>query len=361
MSPRLRAVLESVPTYTPGPPVASPRGETFRLAANESPTGPVPSVAAAIAASASQAHRYPDYAATDLVDAIAARLGVPAAWVAVGCGSSGVIASLISAVAEPDAEVVYAWRSFEAYPTMTRLAGMRPVPVPLRDERHDLPAMAAAVTSQTRAVIVCNPNNPTGTVVHRAELEAFLDDLPADVLVLLDEAYVEYVHDPWSPDGVELLPDHPSMAVVRTFSKAHGLAGLRVGYAVAHEPVARAARTTRLPFGVNAVAQAAAVASLRATRELQARVEATVKEAARVRGGLRDLGWDVPETEANFVWLRLGAGTAPFTETCATSGVALRAFPGEGVRVTIGDRRSNDVFLAAARAHATRARTRRRA
>lgn len=350
--PRLRPVVESLPTYRPGPAVVSPSGETFPLGANESPDGPLPSVAAAIAAAATQANRYPDYACTELAGAIAGHLGVETGQVAVGCGSVGVIGNLLSAVAEPGGEVVHAWRSFEAYPTLTRLAGMTPVPVPLRAERHDLAAMAAAVTDATRAVLVCSPNNPTGTVVHRAELESFLDDLPPRVLVLLDEAYVEYVRDRESPDGLELLAGRPSLAVVRTFSKAHGLAGLRVGYTVAGHRVAAAARTTGLSFAVNRIAQAAAVASLRAGEELGARVEATVKETARVRAALLDEGRVVPESEANFVWLRLGEDTASFAAACAAAGVAVRAFPGEGVRVSIGDKRANDAFLAAAREHA---------
>jgi histidinol-phosphate aminotransferase len=351
MNPSLRPVVESLPTFKPGPPVVSPSGETFPLGANESPDGPLPSVAAAIAAAAADANRYPDYTSAELVGAIAEHLGVAAAQVAVGCGSVGVIANLLAAVAEPGGEVVHAWRSFEAYPTLTKLAGMTPVPVPLRDERHDLAAMAAAVTPRTRAVIVCNPNNPTGTAVGRAELESFLDGLPPEVLVLLDEAYVEYVRDRGSPNGVELLAGRPSLAVVRTFSKAHGLAGLRVGYVVADHRVAAAARTAGLSFGVNKIAQAAAVASLRAYEELSARVEVTVKEADRVRTALLDQGRLVPETEANFVWLRLGDDTSAFAATCAAAGVAVRAFPGEGVRVSIGDSRANDAFLAAAEEH----------
>ncbi|WP_425434404.1 histidinol-phosphate transaminase [Lentzea fradiae] len=344
----MRPVVESLVTFQPGPPVVSPSGETFPLAANESPYGPLPSVAAAISRAAAQAHRYPDYTSGELVGVLATTLGVPPAQVAAGCGSCGVIADLLSAVEEPGGEVVFAWRSFESYPKMIKLAGMTPVPVPLLDGRHDLAAMAAAVTPRTRAVIVCNPNNPTGSVVRRAELESFLDSLPPDVLVLLDEAYVDYVRDPEVPDGLDLLPGRPSLAVVRTFSKAHGLAGLRVGYAVAGERLAKAARTASLSFGVSGIAQQAAVASLLAADELAARVETTVKESARVRAALLDLRLPVPESEANFLWLPLGDESAAFAATCAAAGVAVRAFPGEGVRVTIGTERENDEFLAAA-------------
>ena len=184
--------------------------------------------------------------------------------------------------------------------------------VPLRDEAHDLAAMADAITDRTRLIFVCNPNNPTGTVVHRAELEEFLGRVPGDCLVVLDEAYAEYVRDAGVPDGMTLYRDRPNVAVLRTFSKAYGLAGLRVGFMIAHEPVAAAIRKTMLTFTVNALAQAAAIASLEAEPELLERVEAVVAERDRVAGELLAQGWAVPPTEANFVWLRLGADTEDF-------------------------------------------------
>ena len=178
--------------------------------------------------------------------------------------------------------------------------------MPLTDERHDLEAMAAAITGATRLIFVCTPNNPTGTVVTTAELTRFLDRVPDDCLVVLDEAYSEYVRDPDVPNGIDLYADRPNVAVLRTFSKAYGLAGLRVGYMVGNEAIAAAARKTMLTFSVNALAQAAAVASLAAEPELLDRVDMVVAERDRVRDGLIEMGWTVPATEANFVWIRLG-------------------------------------------------------
>ncbi len=303
----------------------------------------------AIIEAAQSVNQYPDNGALALIEAIAERFGVPQQHVAVGCGSVGVTQQLLEAVGEPGAEVMYAWRSFEAYPTLADLAAAESVRIPLRDETHDLAAMAAAITPRTRLIFVCNPNNPTGTVVRGAELEAFLDLVPADCLVVLDEAYHEYIRDEAVPDGVTLYRDRPNVAVLRTFSKAYGLAGLRTGFMIAHEPVAAAARATMLPFTVNRIAQAAAIASLAAEAELLERVELTVKERSRVREALITDGWAVPPTEANFVWLRLGEHTVAFAAACEAVGIAVRPFAGEGARVSIGDAEANDAFLAVAR------------
>jgi histidinol-phosphate aminotransferase len=353
-SPRFRRILDQFAPYRPGRRVAAPDGRSFKLSSNESPFGPLPSVAGVIADALASVNRYPDNGAQELTEAIARRFGVPAGHVAVGCGSVGVTQQLLEAAAEPGAEVMYAWRSFEAYPLLVRLAGADEMQVPLAGERHDLAAMAAAITRRTRVVFVCNPNNPTGTVVHRAELAEFLDRVPADCLVVLDEAYTEYVRDPGVPDGIDLYRDRPNLAVLRTFSKAYGLAGLRVGFLVGHEPVAGAIRKTMLPFSVNAVAQAAAVASLAAEAELLERVEQVVKERGRVREQLLAQGWQVPPTEANFVWLRLDADTQDFAAACERAGVSIRPFGDEGARISIGDAEANDAFLAVAAAYPRR-------
>ncbi|QXJ22847.1 histidinol-phosphate transaminase [Actinomadura graeca] len=349
-TPRFRSVLDRFVAYKPGKVVVSPEGRSFKLSSNESPHGPLPSVLDAIGEAARDVNRYPDNNATALTEAIASHCGVPADHVTVGCGSVGVSQMLLEAVAEPGAEIVYAWRSFEAYPLLVALSGATSVQVPLRDETHDLAAMADAITPHTRLVFVCNPNNPTGTIVRRAEIEAFLDRVPEDCLVVLDEAYREYVRDDEVPDGLTLYGDRPNLAILRTFSKAYGLAGLRIGYLVGHPVVAAAVRKAFLPFCVNSVAQVAGVASLAATDELLARVEGTVKERDRVRRGLVEDGWTVPPTEANFVWLRLGDRTTEFSEACAAQGVSVRPFAGEGARVSIGSPEENDAFLAVARA-----------
>jgi histidinol-phosphate aminotransferase len=353
-SPRFRSILDQFIPYKPGGRVERPDGRAFKLSSNESPYGPLPSVVQVITEASADVNRYPDNGAVALTEAIARRYGIPPAHIAVGCGSVGVTQQLLQAVAEPGGEVLYAWRSFEAYPRLVQLAGAAELLVPLEDETHHLPAMAAAITPRTRVIFVCNPNNPTGTVVHRAELEDFLDRVPPDCLVVLDEAYAEYVRDPDVPDGLELYRDRPNLAVLRTFSKAYGLAGLRVGFLVGQEPVAEAARKTLLPFAVNTIAQAAAIASLAAEPELLARVDQVVKERARVRDELLAQGWSVPPTEANFVWLRLNEDTEDFAASCARDGIGIRPFAGEGARVSVGDEEDNEAFLAAARAYPRR-------
>jgi histidinol-phosphate aminotransferase len=192
---------------------------------------------------------------------------------------------------------------------------------------------------------VCNPNNPTGVAISEAELVRFLDRVPSDVLVVIDEAYREFVRDDSIPDGVDLYRDRPNVAVLRTFSKAYGLAGLRVGFAIAHEPVAQALRATAVPFGVNTLAQVAAIESLRAEEELLIRCEALVQERTRVTKALREQGWTVPESQANFIWLRLGEQTPAFAKEAEAAGIVVRPFGNEGARITIGEVEANDILL----------------
>jgi histidinol-phosphate aminotransferase len=351
-SPRFRQVLDQFSGYKPGKSPSAGAARSFKLSANESPYEPLPSVRAIMADAAATIHRYPDNGAATLTEAIAGRFGVPAEHVAVGCGSVGVAQQLLEAVGEPGAEILFAWRSFEAYPYLTELAGAKQVRVPLAaGYRHDLPAMAAAITGQTRMIFVCNPNNPTGTVVREAELTEFLDRVPGDCLVVLDEAYVQYIRDREVPDGIELYRDRPNVAVLRTFSKAYGLAGLRVGFLIGHEPVVQAVRKTMLTFAVNSLAQVAAVASLAAESELLERVEQVVKERDRVRQELLGQGWTVPVSEANFVWLPIAGHADDFAASCDRAGVSVRPFQPDGVRVTIADPEANDAFLAVARSY----------
>ena len=352
LGPRLRSALSAVPAYSPGRAAAVREGVvSYKASSNENPYPPLPGVVEVLVSAATRANRYPDMAVTELTRAIARRYDVPESHVATGTGSVGVCQQVVQAVAGPGDEVLYAWRSFEAYPIIVAVSGASGVQVPLDGaDTHDLGAMAARLSDRTRAVFVCNPNNPTGTAVHRAELESFLDRVPRDCLVVIDEAYREFVRDPDVPDGVELYRDRPHVMVLRTFSKAYGLAGLRVGFAIAHEPVAAALRKTALPFGVSTMAQEAAVASLAAEPELLERVEALVGERSRVWQGLREQGWDVPVSEANFVWLRLGADTPAFAASCEEAGVSVRPYGAEGARVTIAEPAANDVFLRVAAA-----------
>ncbi|MEU6937324.1 histidinol-phosphate transaminase [Streptomyces rubiginosohelvolus] len=350
-SPKLRAELDGVPAYVPGKPAAAGGPVAYKLSSNENPYPPLPGVLESALAAAGNFNRYPDMACTGLMNELAGRFGVPLSHLATGTGSVGVAQQLLQATSGPGDEVIYAWRSFEAYPIITQVSGATSVKVPLTEgDVHDLDAMAEAITDRTRLIFVCNPNNPTGTVVRRAELERFLDRVPSDVLVVLDEAYKEFIRDADVPDGIEIYRDRPNVAVLRTFSKAYGLAGLRVGFAVAHEPVAAALRKTAVPFGVSQLAQDAAVASLRAEDELLGRVGSLVAERARVSAELARQGWTVPESHANFVWLRLGERTLDFAGACERAGVVVRPFAGEGVRGTIGETEGNDLFLKAAEA-----------
>ncbi len=353
---RLRAALDAVPAYAPGRPAsARPGVSTFKISSNENPYPPLPGILDVVREAAGSMNRYPDMAVTALTDALANRLGVPASHIATGPGSVGVLGQVIAAVCDPGDEVVYAWRSFEAYPILTSLAAASPVQVPLTaDGRHDLDAMAAAVTDRTRVVLVCTPNNPTGPAVVAAELERFLDAVPRDVLVVLDEAYLEFVTADDAPDCLALQQRRDNVVVLRTFSKAYGLAGLRVGYAVAHEAIATALRKTAIPFGVNALAQAAAVASLDAEEELLVRVKELVAERERVVGALREQGWDIPDSQANFVWFGLGDETAEFAAFCDEAGLTVRPYGADGVRATVAEREANDRLIEVAAAYRSR-------
>ena len=347
---RLRRALDALPAYTPGRPAATQPGVTaYKISSNENPYPPLPSVLDVVRDAAGSMNRYPDMAASALTAALAARLEVPESRLALGPGSVGVLGQLVAATCDPGDEVVFAWRSFEAYPILVTLAGAVPVMVPLADgDRHDLAAMAAAITPRTRMVLVCTPNNPTGTAVRDAELEVFLEQVPSDVLVVLDEAYLEFVTAPDSPDALAVHRSRSNVVVLRTFSKAYGLAGLRVGYAVAHEPVAEALRKAAIPFGVNSLAQAAAVASLEAFDELEVRVKELVSERERVVAALREQGWMLPDAQANFVWFGLGSLTAEFAAACEAAGLTVRPYGSDGARATIGEREANDRLIAVA-------------
>ena len=348
MTARTRADLDSLPLYVPGRNIPG----AVKLASNEVSEGPLPSVAAAIADAAASVNRYPDNGVTALLRCLAARLDVPQPHLATGSGSVALCQQLVQATCGHGDEVLFAWPSFEAYPLITKVAGARQRTVPLRpDHAHDLPAMLDAITPATRLVFVCNPNNPTGTAVRSDELVAFLDALPDGVLVALDEAYFEFVTDSAVPDGVALFRNDLSrdnLAVLRTFSKAYGLAGLRVGYCVAPEPIITALRKVYVPFSVNSLAQAAALASLDVADELLARCQRIAAERDRVQAELIAMGDPVPDSQANFVWLPLGEHTVAFDEHCLDHKVVVRRFPGAGVRVTVSDPTDNEAFLAAA-------------
>ncbi|AMY20963.1 MULTISPECIES: histidinol-phosphate transaminase [Nocardiaceae] len=349
MTARTRPDLDAIPGYIPGRTVAG----AIKLASNETTAGPLPSVRDAIADAVAGVNRYPDNAATALTDALADFLDVPSANVVVGCGSVSLCQELVQATCSAGDEVVFGWRSFEAYPIVTLVAGATAVRVPLTDDDvHDLDAMAAAVTDRTRLMFVCNPNNPTGTVVDPADLDRFLDTVPEHVLVVLDEAYFEYTDR--RIDGVEVGRTRPNVMVLRTFSKAYGLAGLRVGYGVGAPSVVTAMKKVHTAFSVSSVAQSAAIASLAASDELLSRTEIVVAERARLRDGLREAGYQVADSFANFVWLPLGAASGTFSADATDARILVRAYGDDGVRVTVGDPHENDAFLDFAAAAATR-------
>ncbi len=355
-----RPAVQSLPAYRPGRNPADLARElgvprAVKLASNEVAFPPLPAVVQALATAAAESNRYPDNGAVVLTEALARRYGVDPAQVVPGCGAVMLCQQLAQSFNDPGTALAFAWRSFEMYPLLAQVAGARPVPVPLVPGRpggpadtHDLEGLAAAVDGSTRLVFVCNPNNPTGTAVRRAALERFLDAVPADTLVVLDEAYREFVTDPDVPDGIELMRGRPNVVVLRTFSKAWGLAGLRVGYLLAEDPaVADAVRRTHVPFSVSVLAQAAAVAALASEDEVRRRVAAVVAERDRLTAGLRERGFDVPDSQANFVWLPVGERTTELAAALESQGVITRPFAGEGIRVTVGAPDEDDAFLAA--------------
>ncbi|GGK29953.1 putative phenylalanine aminotransferase [Streptomyces camponoticapitis] len=345
--PRLRAVLDSIPGYRPteGIYAAVPARP---LSANESPHDPLPGLIAAIAAAGDAVNRYPDPESAELTRAIARRYGIDPDRVLVGAGSVSLLQAILQAVAEPGAEVVHPWRSFELYPVLAELAGIRSVPVPLTRGRNDLHALADRITDATRLVLVCNPNNPTGTVLGLPELKEFLARVPATCLVVIDEAYFEYVRDEAACSGIALLDAHPNLVVTRTFSKAYGLAGLRVGYLLGAPHSVGQLRKVRLAYSVSTVAQQAALAALRLEDELLRHVDATVAERARMRDALLAGGFDVPDSQGNFLWLPLGDASAAFGDLCTSAGIAVRTYAHEGVRVSVGSAQDNDAFLTVA-------------
>lgn len=351
-----RADLDALPAYVPGRNVADLArelgiAEAIKLASNEVPYGPLPGVVEAVTEAVSSVHRYPDMGVTRLREVIGERFGVHPERVVTGCGSVALAEILAKSTCLPGDEIVYAWRSFEAYPIIAAGSGATSIRVPnTAGHGHDLTAMAEAVTDRTRMIFVCNPNNPTGTALRRAQLDRFLDSVPSDVLVVLDEAYREFVTDPDVPDALETYGDRPNVVVLRTMSKAWGLAGLRMGYLVAQPEVATAIRKVVTPFSTSTVAQAAALAALAQEDEVRRRCALVVAERSRLTEALRKLSVDVPDSQANFVWLPLGDRTAAFAAACENRGVIVRAFHPSGVRVTVGTPEENDQFLAAAEA-----------
>src|SRR6478609_8450897 len=341
MPARLRPELADLPAYTPGRTVPG----AIKIASNETVDGPLPSVRAAIAKAVDGINRYPDNGYVELKERLAKYVDFAPEHISVGSGSVNLCQQLIQITSTDGDEVLYGWRSFEIYPLQVRTAGATPVQVPLTDHTFDLDAMLAAITDRTRLIFICNPNNPTSTVVDPDALARFVNAVPPHILIALDEAYVEYIRDALVPDSFGLVRKHSNVVVLRTFSKAYGLAGLRIGYAVCDPDIITALGKVYVPFTATSISQAAAIASLDAADELLARTAAVIAERARVTAALREAGYAVPPSQANFVWLPLPGRAQQFASDSANSRVIVRPYGEDGVRVTVASPQENDMFL----------------
>jgi histidinol-phosphate aminotransferase len=350
--------LALIPGYRAGAPEGvAPEaiaGEGIaQLASNESPWGPHPAVAAAIQRAAAASNRYPDPTAGFLRRRLAERFDTDPPQIAVANGSCEILLAAALALCEPGAELVFAWPSFSIYPYLAPLAGAREVRVELADGGvHDLDAMLAEVTAATQLLLVCNPNNPTATHLPAARIGELMERVPGHVTVIVDQAYVEFQLDD-DPDAVaDLRRDFPNLVVLRTFSKCYGLAGLRVGYALCSPAFRAAVDAVRQPFSVNAIAQAAAAEAILHQDDVAERVEKTIVERIFVEEGVRELGLETPDSQANFSWIDLGEKDEP-TVVAALADAGILVRPGEAlggpghIRVTYGTRAENDRFLGA--------------
>jgi len=354
LADRVKPWIASLSPYEPGKPIEEVQrelglAEVVKLASNENPLGPSPKALAALREAAGSVHRYPDGSCFRLREALAARLAVAPGQLVFGTGSDELLELLAKAFLREGDEVVFAWPSFAMYPIVTQGMGARAVRVPL-DARlvHDLPALGRAVGEATRLVVVCNPNNPTGTSVGAAAFDAFAAALPDDVVLVVDEAYVEYARRADFPDALAWVARRPGTAVLRTFSKIYGLAGLRVGYAVADAELAGYLERARHPFNVNLLAEVAALAALDDTEHVERSRRNNAEGAALLTRELEALGIEVWPSDANFVLARTGAGTF---EALLREGVIVRPMAGFGlpehVRISIGRPEENEKLVKA--------------
>jgi histidinol-phosphate aminotransferase len=346
--------IRRIPVYPVAGGYALP-DDVALLASNESPDPPLPQVVEAITRAATGLNRYPDPSNAVLRGKLSDRYGVPSNRIAIGNGSVEILLAAGEALLEPGAEVVYAWPSFSVYPHLAAASGARAITVPLDDEdRHDLDAIATEITAATRMVIVCNPNNPTSTALPLADIAAFAERVPPHVAFVLDEAYCEFnlLDDPDA--SIELLDKHPNLVLLRTFSKVYGLAGLRVGFALAgSELFAQAVNQVRQPFFCNALAQAAAVEALKHQDAVAERVERAIVARVELQSDLEDLGLKVAESQANFAWVHLpdDVEEKPVVDALQQQGILVRAGTALGregaMRVTYGRPDENTRFVRA--------------
>ena len=335
MTYKHRNIVDTIPSYKQGKPAPKLDGiRAYKISSNENPYEPLQSVKEAISNRALNViNRYPNMRGTEVVEELAKRFGVTADEVVLGCGSTEVITQLVDLVAGPGDEVIYPWRSFEAYPIIVTGAGATSVQIPINDRK--------------RLIILNNPNNPTSASLSEKEARKVLDAVPSDVLVLIDEAYVQFNTAKGTANGIKLYHEYPNVVVAQTFSKAYGLAGLRIGYGIAPAEVVDGMRKVAVPFGVSQIAQVAALASLEddASKEMSTRVASLVAERERIVEALRGQGWNIEDAYANFFWMPFGADTEKVTEHFIAAGLSVRAFAGEGIRISIGEREANDRVL----------------
>jgi histidinol-phosphate aminotransferase len=348
--------LSRIPHYEPGTSLDDARAQAetadaVKLASNESPFPPHPEVIDAIAKAAADVNRYPDPEARLLRREIAKRHDTDPARIAVSNGSCEILLAAALALCEPGDEILYAWPSFSIYPHLPALSGAREITVPLAEGYvHDLDAMLEEVTAATQLLIVCNPNNPTGTHIPASRIASFVESVPDRTTIILDEAYVDYQTND-DPDATQdLLVRHPNVVLLRTFSKCHGLAGLRVGYALCSPQFRAAVDAVRQPFSVNSLAQAAAIEAIRHQDDVIDRVERSLVERIFVEEDLHGMGFATADSQTNFAWINLGdLDESEVVESLAKSGVAVRpgsALGGPGhIRVTYGTRPENQRFL----------------
>jgi len=350
-APRPVDRLADLPRYQPGRSSADAIAEhgldsAIKLASNESPFGPLPGVAEAVGAAMGTVNRYPDHTAAAVAERFADRVGVPRVRVAVGPGSVGLLEQLAVAFVEPGDTVVYPWPSFIAYPQFTRLVGGVERSTPLLRNAFDVDVLVGAIDEDTRLVLVANPNNPTSTALRTDDLTRVVDAAPDGCLVVIDEAYREFVTGADVPDAIDRFGERQNVAVLRTLSKAYGLAGLRIGFLVADPSVVDAVNACAIPFGVNAAAQVAALAVFEQDDEVTRRCRVVTDERSRVAQVLRRNGFGIPDTQANFWWLPAGRQAPGLARALERRGVVTRPLAG-GIRVTVGGFGDNDRFLAA--------------
>ena len=352
----LRDALTQFPPYKPGkPPSDAPGLAPYKLSSNENHFAPLPGITDAVAAATQVPAAYPDPKSAKLVAEIAAYLDVDPSEVVPGAGASEILSALTNITLEAGTSVVYPWPSFELYPILASARGAEKRAVPLLpDGRHDFAGMLAEIDDTTRLVLLCSPNNPTGPSVRTSELDGFMAEVPAGVIVALDEAYWEFATDAEAVDGLAAFRKYDNLVLARTFSKAHGLAGLRVGYGVADAEIATALRQVVAPFSVTTGAQAAASESLARVGEVLVRAKEVAATRDRFAADLRDLGFDVPDAQGNCVGIALDdEAAAAFEDACAAQAVAIRRLSG-GVRVSIGADEALDRVRAVAREFAAR-------